>query len=378
MNTTTTGNGVAPHPIPSPAADAHPTPATSEILAQVSDWSSFDVFELDSASGGKPLQFVTLHLLNTLGIMHRLPTLDPHKLTGFLVAAETRYHPQPYHNNTHAADVVQALGSMMQCDAWGAELEDWERLGMVVAAAVHDLGHPGVNNDFHVRTNSKEAQMFQSMGSINENSHAALALDLLTPLHQDFLTPLGPPTAAKIRSLIKDLILSTDMAHHSGVVRAFTASLERYGPDLSRWQATDRRNALKMFLHCADISNPARPLAHCTEWGRRVQEELYCQGDRERALGLELTPACDRGTVCPHRSQAAFIKHVMRPSIQALQPIAPVFVHQVSPHIDASLEHWQALALARGGEGGGGSPTKKGEDGTGRNGSADVIQYIAP
>ena len=370
------------------------------LLSKISDWNTFDVFQLDACSHGKPLQLVTLRLLETLGMVERLQ-LDVTALAAFLAAAEAQYCAQPYHNSTHAADVVQALGYMMTVDEWADALEECELLALIIGAAVHDLGHPGVNNDFHMRTNSEAAQAFSCRGSINENTHAALALSLLPPpplvqlklnntntptdntttdtsttINDNFLTAaLGEEKAAAFREILKDLILSTDMAHHNDVIDAVTAALQQYGSSLSAWPVDSRRAAMRMFLHSADISNPARPLEQCAEWGRRVQEELYGQGDRERELGLVLTPACDRGTTCPNRSQAAFIKHVMRPSFCALEPLAPVFVRSVTPHIAASLQYWEGMAE--------GPPSPVKEPGVGSAAGSlrrrsEIITYLAP
>lgn len=57
---------------------------------------------------------------------------------------ELEYHPNPYHSSLHAADVTQALGAMLGAgDAFVGQLSDLELLALLVAAVVHDLGHPG-------------------------------------------------------------------------------------------------------------------------------------------------------------------------------------------------------------------------------------------
>ncbi|KDD73750.1 hypothetical protein H632_c1869p0, partial [Helicosporidium sp. ATCC 50920] len=133
------------------AADAvDADPQVQAALSHCEDWEAFDVFALASASGGRALELVTLQVLRRHGLVRRL-CLDERKLRAFLRAAEAAYLPNPYHNSTHAADVVQAMGSMLRLDGWEQRLRDVERLALIVAAAVHDLGHPGVRNDFFQR-----------------------------------------------------------------------------------------------------------------------------------------------------------------------------------------------------------------------------------
>jgi hypothetical protein len=101
----------------------------------------------------------------------------------FFSRVEATYRPNPYHNNTHAADVTQTagvilkslsdhLGSSSGCYGGGssaatasssapdgggsagssskAGLSKLERFAVIFASVVHDLGHPGVNNYFLV------------------------------------------------------------------------------------------------------------------------------------------------------------------------------------------------------------------------------------
>lgn len=54
-----------------------------------------------------------------------------------------------------APRALQALGAMLAADSFARQLSDLEQLAVILAAAVHDVGHPGVNNDFLIRTQSE-------------------------------------------------------------------------------------------------------------------------------------------------------------------------------------------------------------------------------
>jgi hypothetical protein len=59
----------------------------------------------------------------------------------------------------------------------GGGLSKLERFAVILASAVHDLGHPGVNNAFLVRSRDQQALTYNDR-SVNENMHASLAFRL--------------------------------------------------------------------------------------------------------------------------------------------------------------------------------------------------------
>lgn len=44
---------------------------------------------------------------------------------------------------------------MLAADSFAEHLSDLEQLGVILAAIIHDVGHPGVSNDFLIRTQSE-------------------------------------------------------------------------------------------------------------------------------------------------------------------------------------------------------------------------------
>ena len=57
------------------------------------------------------------------------------------------------------------------------------------------------------------------------------------------------------------------------------------------------------MVHCADLSNPTKPLELYRQWCDRIMEEFFQQGDRERDSGLDISPMCDRFNATVEKSQ---------------------------------------------------------------------------
>jgi hypothetical protein len=70
------------------------------------------------------------------------------KLLRFLKAVEDGYRNNPYHCRVHAADVVHGVYWFCQTAKLGAMcgINAHEMYCLLLAAAIHDYEHPGVNN----------------------------------------------------------------------------------------------------------------------------------------------------------------------------------------------------------------------------------------
>lgn len=63
---------------------------------------------------------------------------------------------------------------------------------------------------------------------------------------------------------------------------------------------------LQNMVHCADLSNPTKPLEMYRNWVSSIMEEFFQQGDRERDQGMDISPMCDRHTATIEKSQVRF------------------------------------------------------------------------
>lgn len=60
---------------------------------------------------------------------------------------------------------------------------------------------------------------------------------------------------------------------------------------------------LQNMVHCADLSNPAKPLEIYRRWVDKLMEEFFVQGDKEKEQGLDISPMCDRLNSTIEKSQ---------------------------------------------------------------------------
>jgi len=68
---------------------------------------------------------------------------------------------------------------------------------------------------------------------------------------------------------------------------------------------------LQNLVHCADLSNPTKPLSIYRQWVDRVTEEFFMQGDLEREQGIDISPLCDRHTASVVKSQVIYLVSVV-------------------------------------------------------------------
>jgi cAMP-specific phosphodiesterase 4 len=147
--------------------------------------------------------------------------------------------------------------------------------------------------------------------SVLENHHLAIAFKLLQNQTHDIFSNLGRKQRQIIRKMIIDMVLATDMSKHMSLLAELKTMVESKKVSgsglivLETYQ--DRIRVLQNMLHCADLSNPTKPLNIYKMWTSRVMNEFFQQGDRELSEGLEISPMCDRHNASIEKSQVNII-----------------------------------------------------------------------
>ena len=133
---------------------ASETRVLSMLEHELTNWE-FDIMELAQLTGGHALAAVGWAVCERNGVRAALG-ISSVALTKFLQRLEEGYLAVPYHNSSHAACVTHGVYSLLTSrvelfELFGSPLDVFTA---TLAAMVHDLGHTGHNNAFHVATAS--------------------------------------------------------------------------------------------------------------------------------------------------------------------------------------------------------------------------------
>nr|BAA34310.1 EFPDE4 [Ephydatia fluviatilis] len=273
-----------------------------------------DIFLLDTVSGNSPLVAAAYHVFKARDLFSEMKIV-PSVFLNFISTIESKYHSNPYHNALHAADVLLATNHLLKAKALEPIFTQLEVFAALVAAIIHDVDHPGRNNQFLVSTEDPLAILYNDE-SVLENHHLALAFELMKDPTCNFLESTCKSQKQAFRKLIIDMVLATDMSRHFKYLGQLKTLLESNKVanngllQLDKYH--DRVEVLQGLLHCADLSNQTKSFHIASQWSQRIMEESYRQGDEERKLGIPVNPLGDR-SVSIEKCQVTFIDYIVYP-----------------------------------------------------------------
>jgi len=153
--------------------------------------------------------------------------------------------------------------------------------------------------------------------SVLENHHLAVAFKLLQADERNIFSHLTSKQIKNLRKMVIDMVLATDMSKHMQLLadlKTMVESKKVTGNNIIMLESYDDRiQVLQNMIHCADLSNPTKPLEIYIKWTDRIMEEFWRQGDKERNLGLEISPMCDRRVASVEKHQVGFIEFIVHP-----------------------------------------------------------------
>ena len=351
-----------------------------KLLGGIESWS-LNLFTLDAVSSGRPLVAIGLRAIENLGLYERLP-INPLLCAKFFAAVEDGYGRYPdimYHNNLHGADVLHTTYALLQNPALAGVFSDLEVFAALLAAAAHDMGHPGVNNTFLNSTSHEYALVYNDISTL-ENYHASTVFKLMARDGFNVLEGFAKPDAAVIRKLMVDMILGTDMVKHLDHLQQFRECMEQrlehvedasvetqmkvaedagiafdldehdgvhHGPP-PPMSDKNRVVVLNSIVHLADLSGPTKPWARSKVWAARVLKEFFNQGEKELELGIPVEPLNDGTKMNVAKGQKGFIGYVVAPLWEIWEDMVLAGKHadekcEPIEMMHANLNKWQEL-----------------------------------
>uniref|UniRef100_A0AAZ3SLV5 Phosphodiesterase n=1 Tax=Oncorhynchus tshawytscha TaxID=74940 RepID=A0AAZ3SLV5_ONCTS len=287
----------------------------SKELEDLNKWG-LNIFTVSEYSEHRPLTCIMYAIFQERDLLKtfKIPT---ETFVAYMMTLEDHYHGDvAYHNSLHAADVAQSTHILLSTPALDAVFSDLEILAAIFAAAIHDVDHPGVSNQFLINTNSELALMYNDE-SVLENHHLAVGFKLLQGDNCDIFQNLTKKQRQSLRKMVIDMVLATDMSKHMSLLADLKTMVETKKVTSSGVllldNYTDRIQVLRNMVHCADLSNPTKSLELYRQWTDRIMEEFFHQGDRERERGMEISPMCDKHTASVEKSQVGFIDYIVHP-----------------------------------------------------------------
>ncbi|XP_043909766.1 cAMP-specific 3',5'-cyclic phosphodiesterase 4D-like isoform X2 [Protopterus annectens] len=314
-------------------------------LENINKWG-LGIFEIGKHAGNRPLTVIMYAIFQERDLLKtfRIPA---DTFITYMMTLEDHYHADvAYHNNIHAADVAQSTHVLLSTPALEAVFTDLEILAAIFASAIHDVDHPGVSNRFLINTNSELALMYND-ASVLENHHLAVGFKLLQEENCDIFQNLNKKQRQSLRKMVIDMVLATDMSKHMNLLADLKTMVETKKVTslgvLLLDNYSDRIQVLQNMVHCADLSNPTKPLELYRLWTDRIMEEFFSEGDREREKGMEISPMCDKHNASIEKSQVGFIDYIVHPLWETWADLVHPDAQEILDTLEDNREWYQNM-----------------------------------
>jgi hypothetical protein len=217
------------------------------------------------------------------------PNIDEYLLGNFLAQMYKGYRRNvEYHNDIHAADILQMLYVMLTQGGLIdlAQLNELDLLSAVIASVCHDYDHDGLNNAYHVNAISERAVRYSDR-AVQESYHVAESFSILNKPEFNFMAKYSKDDFKTFRKRMIGIILATDMARHTSDLAAFKNLMDakqvKNGENASKLvdletpakEFESKQQLLELCVHATDVSTQTRPFEVAVEWTWLLFEEFF-------------------------------------------------------------------------------------------------------
>ena len=309
----------------------------------------FNIFDLKKQIGyNNVLPLMGYIMLKTMGLVDN-KIITTKKLESFLKTMSDNYKITTlYHNSIHGADITQSIFVFFL----NSNLEEigettvLDLLGLLLSAMGHDLGHPGLNNGFHINA-STELGLTYNDKSCLENFHSSYLFNILKKDENNIFEKFSTQDYKTIRKRMISQIIATDMAYHGetiSLIRAKISAVKDQGRFIfltgnDKTKFDEQQLLLNFLIHVADLGHNCKNFKISITWVKLLCEEFWMQGDIEREKGLPISFMCDRNNVDIPTSQIGFIKGFIVTSFNCLVDMFPTLKFTVD-NAEDNIKQW--------------------------------------
>ena len=315
---------------------------------------NFNIFEFRDIIGRKNvLPFIGRFLLDSFGLIDE-EIMSIKKLDIFLTTLNSQYLTKPlYHTCMHAADVTHSLSLyFLNTNAEKiCQTKVLDLLGILIAAMGHDLGHPGLTNNFLINASTDMAITYNDISCL-ENYHSSKLFSILKNDATNIFDKLNPQEYKLIRKRMISEILATDMANHVKVMTVLQPNIYECENNINnkefklsgneKTKFDEQQSLLDFFIHSADLGHNTKLFNISLQWVELLSEEFWRQGDLEKELNLPVSFLCDRENTDVPNSQKGFINGFIKPTLDILISIFPTLKFLLN-NANENLVEWQKL-----------------------------------
>jgi hypothetical protein len=327
-------------------------PNISQELEKIFEMN-FNIFDFEEAVGrSKVLVKGTKTIFESFDL-NRIVRLE--FLENFLNKVRDGYsQDNQYHNDLHGFDVCQAAAIYLTHTNLVELLflNDHDILAFILSAVVHDLGHPGLTNNYQINSCSDLALIYNDK-SVLESYHVSEAFKIMRNPECNILQGMDQYEYRRVRKRMIEAILSTDMINHAKVQSLVKNRLvvnnikqgsnqEKIVNKNSNTFFEDQQEILNFLIHTADISHNSRSFEISQKWTGLLMEEFWRQGDLETKMNLPVSFLCDRVTADAPKSQIGFITGIIIPTFDVLVDFLPTLVYYKDNVYD-NIEQWRKI-----------------------------------
>ena len=320
-------------------------------MNQITD-KSFNIFELKKIVGQmNVLPIIGGVIIEKFGLKND-KIINVNKLEPFLNLVSSQYLPTTlYHNNMHGADVCQSVSLYFLNSNAEKILQTTllDLLSIIIASLGHDLGHPGLNNNFHINARTELALTYNDSSCL-ENYHCSKLFNILKKDEVNIFEVLNNNDFKDIRKRMISEILATDMFYHKKIIDTAQSKIKQIKPDKFEFLSTDKesikseqQSILDFFIHTADLAHNSKLFKISLKWVELLSEEFWLQGDKEKSLGINVSYLCDRNKVNVPKDQVGFLNGVILPTFGILTQLFPGLNYTME-NIMNNIKEWQKLA----------------------------------